>query len=243
MRLSFRPARFLLRKLGLEVSYAKYSPRFSDRKVYDTLLRGSPVRTIFDVGANIGQTARLFSAEFPQAQIFCFEPFHKNFEILQRRLLPLANTKAFQVALGDSHGTRDVLVDNLAGSPYNSLTRKRQSILEKSRAVVERVVEMRGDDFCKAHKIQVVDILKTDTEGFDLEVLAGFRGMLTSKQVRSIVIEVGFLGDQAHTSLVSASGFLNNFGFDLAGFYESIYTDVGTVEYTNALFVLGQNQA
>jgi len=218
MRLSFRPVRLLLRKLGLEVTFAKYSPRFSDRKVYDTLLRGNPVRTIFDVGANLGQTASLFSTEFPQAQIYCFEPFHKNFEMLQRRLVPLANARPFRIALGDLNGTRDVFVDNMPGSPYNSLSRERQSNLEKSRAVVERVVEMRGDDFCKAHKVQVVDILKTDTEGFDLEVLSGFREMLTSKRIRAIVVEVGFLEDRAHTPLLSSSEFLTDFGFELAGF-------------------------
>ena len=33
-----------------------------------------PVRCVFDVGANVGQSARKFMAAFPRADIYCFEP-------------------------------------------------------------------------------------------------------------------------------------------------------------------------
>jgi len=96
---------------------------------------------------------------------------------------------------------------------------------------------MKGDDFCKIHHISKVDILKTDTEGFDLAVLLGFAEMLSSKRIAAICIEVGFLCDESHTLLRKATDALTSYGYGLAGFYESIYSSRGALEYTNALFV------
>lgn len=238
MHVSFRPLRVLLRQIGLEVSYAKYWPLLTDRKVYATLLPDTPIKIIFDVGANIGQTAERFRSSFPQAEIFCFEPFRKNFEALKQNLGRQPKIKPFQIALGDFSGQKDLLVDNLPGSQYNSLASWRQQRLKGASSTIERVTCSRGDEFCKLHRILKIDILKTDTEGFDLPVLTGFSGMLRSKKVAAVCVEVGFLTDQSHSSMRAITQFLTGFGYELAGFYETVYSSGGRVEYTNALFVL-----
>lgn len=237
MRISLRPLRMFFRRIGLEVAYARYWPWLTDRKVYKTFLPNTPIEIIFDVGANIGQTAKLFRASFPGADIFCFEPFHKNFETLKENLSRQPRTRSFQIALGDFSGVKEVLVDNIPGSQYNSLAPGRQFQLQGSSFTVERVKCMKGDDFCKIHHISKIDILKTDTEGFDLAVLTGFAEMLSSKRIAAICIEVGFLSDTSHTPLRNVTDVLADYGYGLAGFYESIYSCRGALEYTNALFV------
>lgn len=237
MRFSLRPIRNLFRKFGLEVTYAKYSPRSTDQKIYKAFMPCRPIEIIFDVGANIGQSARSFRESFPHAKIFCFEPFDKIFRILQKNLGRTSDIKLFQIAFGDLPGQRDVLIDDLADSQYNSLTLSRQADLQGKSPCIERVTCVKGDDFCKNQDISRIDILKIDTEGFDLEVLRGFSGMIKSKKIGSICVEVGFLEDQGHSSLDKVMCFLQPLGYRLAGLYDSSYSSRGNLEYTNALFI------
>jgi FkbM family methyltransferase len=237
MRISLRPFRLILRQIGLEVAHAKYCPSLTDRKVYETFLPDAHIKVIFDVGVNIGQTAKRFRANFLKADIFCFKPFCENFESLKRNLSRQPNTRPLQIALGDFSGAKDVLVDNIPSSQYNSLAPERQPLLQDQACTIERVNCITGDDFCKVHHIKRIDILKTDTEGFDVAVLLGFAGMLSEKKISAICIEVGFLSDTSHTPLRNATDVLADYGYGLAGFYESVYSCRGALEYTNALFV------
>ena len=41
---------------------------------YDLARRGIDLRTILDVGANVGQSALTMLETFPKAEIHCFEP-------------------------------------------------------------------------------------------------------------------------------------------------------------------------
>jgi FkbM family methyltransferase len=170
----------------LEVAHAKYCPSLTDRKVYETFLPDAHIKVIFDVGVNIGQTAKRFRANFPEADIFCFKPFCENFESLKRNLSRQPNTRPLQIALGDFSGAKDVLVDNIPSSQYNSLAPERQPLLQDQACTIERVNCITGDDFCKVHHIKRIDILKTDTEGFDVAVLLGFAGMLSEKNALSL---------------------------------------------------------
>ena len=186
MRISLRPFRLILRQIGLEVAHAKYCPSLTDRKVYETFLPDAHIKVIFDVGVNIGQTAKRFRANFLKADIFCFKPFCENFESLKRNLSRQPNTRPLQIALGDFSGAKDVLVDNIPSSQYNSLAPERQPLLQDQACTIERVNCITGDDFCKVHHIKRIDILKTDTEGFDVAVLLGFAGMLSEKNALSL---------------------------------------------------------
>jgi hypothetical protein len=57
------------------------------------------------------------------------------------------------------------------------------------------------DAFCNRERIASIDILKTDTEGYDARVLSGARRMLSEKRIHCVVSEVGFIGDRYHTPL------------------------------------------
>src|SRR5262245_5023655 len=50
--------------------------------IQSTLFARSKVNTIFDIGANIGQTTAVYSRLFPKATIYSFEPFPMAFEEL-----------------------------------------------------------------------------------------------------------------------------------------------------------------
>src|SRR5438093_481435 len=62
---------------------------------------GRPPRTIFDVGANSGQTALEMVRQFPAARIFSFEPTPSTFARLEHNVRHLRNVTPVNIALGD----------------------------------------------------------------------------------------------------------------------------------------------
>lgn len=229
---------FLRNQAGLEVGYAKYYPVGTDRKVYDVYLPNVPIDTIFDVGANIGQTAKAFAQSHPQAQIFSFEPFERNYRILEKSLPHVSKHRSFQCALSDRNGELEILTDNVPYSQWNSLSQDKQEFLRLStEASKETVVLLTGDDFCRQHNISSISILKTDTEGHDLEVLRGFERMLKEGRIYSVLVEVGFSNDKSHSSFQSINNYLAEVNITLAGFYDISHRANGKCDYANALFV------
>lgn len=229
--------KFLQDKLGIQVAYSKYFPRITERKIYDYYC-GSPVLVILDVGANIGKTAQEFSSAYPDAEIHSFEPFLSNFESLVANTDHLKNVHCYHLALSNSTGEVDILRDNVPNSEWNSLSPTRQIRLGNSpNAISEHISTIRGDDWLLDKSFERIDLLKTDTEGYDIEVLQGFGSKLDPKFIRAIIIEVGFLRDRGHTNFQSLNEMLTQKGFLLAGFYETCHFENGKCEFSNALYV------
>ena len=80
------------------------------------------------------------------------------------------------------------------------------------------------DDFCSANKIPKIDILKIDTEGFDLNVLKGAQQMLSRGQIAFIYTEFNDCVARQGTT----GGALNEISDYLAQFkfrFVATYTD------------------
>ncbi|HEY2251131.1 MAG TPA: FkbM family methyltransferase, partial [Planctomycetaceae bacterium] len=67
----------------------------------------TPIKCVFDVGANVGQSARKFMAAFPRADIYCFEPVIECFNRLTVAVAANKRVHCHQIALGnaDAEGT------------------------------------------------------------------------------------------------------------------------------------------
>src|SRR5260370_16805923 len=70
------------------------------------LLRRQTPRTIFDVGANKGQTALVYARLFPAARLYCFEPFPDSLETFRDRCGHLPQVEACCLAVADRAGKR-----------------------------------------------------------------------------------------------------------------------------------------
>src|SRR5437867_4351128 len=80
-------------------------------------LKQFPIRSIIDVGANEGQFARAISKFFPNAHLYCLEPLPDPFKKLSEWAgSQNGKVKVFNVALGDSEGTVEML-SHLEHSP------------------------------------------------------------------------------------------------------------------------------
>ncbi|MEZ4793191.1 MAG: FkbM family methyltransferase [Gelidibacter sp.] len=194
-------------------------------------------KTIFDVGANIGQTAIHIRNNFPTADIWSFEPVKNTFNILTKNTSGL-NINCQQMALGSSMG-EIMLATNEAERPstMNSLLNNHFN----SENANEHIKVLTLDSFCVSNSIEKIDLLKIDTEGFDLEVLKGASKFLTDQSIDFVEVEVGMNPENTyHVNFVEVKQFLENFDYRLYGLYEQIHewqTNKPILRRVNALYI------
>lgn len=165
--------------------------------------------TIFDVGANIGQSAATFRRRFPRARIHCFEPAAASAARLRAR--GLANVEVHEMALGSRGGTA-LLACGRDPAAYR--------ISDDGVAPV-RVETL--DAFCADRGVSRIDLLKIDTEGHDLEVLKGAAAMIAAGRVSAFQVEAGLNPDnQLHVPFEVLKAFAEAHGFRLYGVYDQV---------------------
>lgn len=197
------------------------------------------IKTIFDVGANVGQTAQYFYNKFPEAKIFSFEPIKSTFNTLVENTSAIRNISCFNHAFGAYEGKTKVYLQKYSG--WNSLVESKNIDYN----IGSEVVEINTiNQFAKLHKIDRIDLLKTDTEGYDLEVLKGAEDFLNGNKVQFILCEVGFhKHDYGHTYFVEIHDYLNSKGFQIFDIYDTDqlyyipHHKYSRFSFCNALFI------
>jgi FkbM family methyltransferase len=149
------------------------------------LLPNFTMRTFFDVGANVGQTAVSVRHNFPEAAILAFEPIKATFEQLSGNFTGDASFRCWNLAFGVADGEATMIAKGTG-----VLNRIVPSGAEAKKNTT--VVPVRsGDSFCAETGVPEISYLKIDTEGHDFEVLRGFAGMLARQAVELLEVEAG----------------------------------------------------
>lgn len=181
---------------------------------------GYHVDTIFDVGANIGQSALGYAAAFPSSKIYCFEPIGETNEQLQRNLEGQKQILCYNLAFSDSEG-KSTMISN-STSTMNCFLRD-VSDAGLSAQETEQVHVSTLDEFCKISKINRISYLKIDTEGEDLNVLIGARGLLGENALDMIEVEAGMNpGNKYHVPLERLKEYLESYSYFIFGIYEQV---------------------
>ncbi len=194
---------------------------------------------IFDVGANTGQSSLKFLLSYPAANIYAFEPIETTFHELKSNVSNFSNIYPFQIGLGDKAEKKDiyiyehsVLSSCIPKSPITSSDNNIKSI----RIEVDTL-----DRFCLERNIDYIDLLKIDTEGFDLNVLQGAEGLLKKQAVSFIYFEffrVDRDNDETHGGrLIDIHNYLTNFGLRPIAFYTDFIHHKHTAGVYNALYM------
>jgi FkbM family methyltransferase len=233
--------RKFLRSQGYDICHVNQAGKnpFHDlRKIFGA----RKLKVVFDVGANEGQTAVECATTFPAATIHCFEPFDQAFESLVQASKPFINIKPVKAAVGEIPDTRTLFVNKF--SPTNSLL---QDSRESSAFVPEGLMANTGtvqvemitlDDYCANTKIEFIDLLKMDVQGYEQRVLRGVRRMLEQEKVPAILTEVLFTplyNDQTYFHDLYAD--LWQHGFRLTGLYNPALNEQHFLSWSDALFV------
>lgn len=187
---------------------------------------------IFDVGANVGQTAYGLIRYFPRAEIYCFEPALASFEKLKSAYGQKVH--CFQRAFGAASESRTLYVQG--DSELNTFVRNAPRHNASVRAETVQVDTI--DRFCEELGICAIDLLKMDVQGWELEVLRGANRMIDAHLVRYIYTEVGFRrADADMTHFLDLHAALEAKGYLFAGLYENFrWGDKKAVHFANALY-------
>jgi FkbM family methyltransferase len=191
--------------------------------------------TFFDVGANVGQTVLELQAAYRHSRVYAFEPFAATREILINRLKGTSGVTVVPFAMGSVPS--ELLARQNARSEMSSLLSQAAGLGDAPNELIH--IET-IDRYCAQQNIYSIDILKTDTEGFDLEVLRGASKLLSEQKVKYVYTEVSFCPDRSHlTPFMPMMELMTAWNYRFLGLYETWplhFFDEPTV-FCNALFV------
>ena len=205
-----------------------------------------PITLFFDVGANDGETAVTAFRQFPNVRVISFEPHLGTFSELMTRMSDEAHFQGVNSALGSEIG--EVEMFEYDGSKINSLTDDAQYAVrfgKKGRRIGVQCTTL--DAYCARNKIEQIDVLKIDTEGFDFKVLQGSSVMLQRHAIKFIYLEFNDLQPKEGTfggALMPIDALLRPHGYRfVASYNDYIVTDDEMFSVSNALFALPPRSA
>ncbi|WP_254563343.1 FkbM family methyltransferase [Oscillatoria sp. HE19RPO] len=206
---------------------------------YNSHLTRPSIHTIFDIGANVGQTAIKFSKKFTTSEIYCFEPVQKTFKELQANVKPYKNIHPYCLGFGKRHETKEIYI--YSKSVLASCIAESPVISSRKSCDVATLELETIDAYCQKHQISSIDILKVDTEGFDFEVIQGAQQLLENKRINFIYFEFFYVGND-HSSklggrLIDIHNFLLPFGYRPVSFYTDFIHQKHIAGCYNALYM------
>lgn len=143
---------------------------------------------LFDVGANDGQylDSALKVLRATEVRAYSFEPQPACFDTLHTRFNGARRVHLYQLALGKEPGSASLYFDATGDT-----TATLHHVADGGGKQSETVKIGTLDGFCEAERIDRIDLLKIDTEGYEMDVLLGARKMIQSGVVAAIQFEFG----------------------------------------------------
>lgn len=192
--------------------------------------------TIFDVGANTGQTVRGLVSYFPSSKIYCFEPIAATMAQLKQKFGGNALITFVQAALGSEETSVAVALHQ--DTELNTLTNvdRWNDLTGQTEIVSVNTL----DRICEVHSIRSIDILKMDVQGWELKVLAGAERMLKTKRIHFVLSEVCFSSAEDDMQYFPTfHQFIESKGFVFCGLYEPFRWGAikAQVYFANALYM------
>lgn len=192
------------------------------------ILKKKSNTVIFDIGANLGDTSLELAAKFSESTIYAFEPDPDTFNKLGLKTGHLKNICTYNLGFGNNNESKRLNINKVSGG--NSFLTVSSAIGEFAqgdwtKTIGNVEVPVRTiDDFCIEKRIHSIDLVKIDTQGFEIPILEGASTMISSEKTKLIAIEVLFV------ELYTKQGYfhevyeiLRNRGFKLVGFYNRFY--------------------
>lgn len=156
-------------------------------------LRAEGIRTVLDVGANVGTWAMMAAETLPEAQIYALEVVPATAQTLRTRTAAQPRIKCFDHGLSAETGTLSIHYNPAAStlSTFTDYPHKGAGALVECRVI-------RGDEFLDREGIGTVDLLKLDVEGAEHLALEGLRDHLRARRIRFIQFEYGKVNILTH---------------------------------------------
>jgi FkbM family methyltransferase len=153
-------------------------------------LRDKENPIVLDVGANVGGYSKDAVRINPSATVFAFEPHPLTFGRLVANIEDHRNIIPFNCAVGDRSG-RQTLYDRSSGSGtvHASIYREVIESIHQDESTGYEVKVITLDELIEEKRLGRVDLLKIDTEGYELNVLKGGTNAIRSSIFKAIQFE------------------------------------------------------
>ena len=179
---------------------------YTERKIFLKLneLLGKDIKQVIDAGAHKGEFIIKLSKLFRLKSALSFEPNPEVFKILNHKTNDLQNKKilqTFNLGLGEDNKT-EILNVNIesSSSSINKLNKDSNYFIRKYKVLnffkkenITKPIEIKIiklSDILNKYEIKEIDLLKIDTEGYELSVLTGVINNL--KNIKVIYFEHHF---------------------------------------------------
>lgn len=197
------------------------------------------INTIYDVGANVGDTVRIFHHIFPSAVIHAFEPNPTVFNKLKTRHGHNQSIVLNNVGVGNLEGNLTLNRHTNSGATSFKQPNAKTNPLYNSKIIDKidvPVITLKSYvDNLKPHSI---DLLKIDVEGFEMEVLEGISEDILEKRVKMIFIEANLVEKMLGQGLIeNVIDFLRQKNFTLYNIYTQQETNLRQLNIANLIFV------
>ena len=179
------------------------------------------INTISDVGSNIGQSENYYFKMLPKSTIYCFEPVYETFNELKKNIKS-PKTKSFNFALGEEKEMLKMRISKQHKySDSNSLNCLETT--DENYDLQEVKIETLSS-FCTKNEIERINLLKIDTEGYDLKVLRGGENLLSNHKIDFIQVEVSMNPfNTFHVSFDEIKKYLESFNYYIFSIYDQIH--------------------
>ncbi len=196
---------------------------------------------VFDVGANIGMTALELRRRFPQAKIHCYEPTPSIADELRQNVRQYGQIQVHECALGRNEGVVPLHVNRMGQtnsvlpSSEVSANLNQSPLMQETLEVIDVPMRTVASE-CRRLGLARLDILKTDAQGYDLEVIEGALG--EHLHIPLIYAEVCFF--ELYKGQPTFGQFhdrLNDLGYRLVDLYETGFRSYYYQISCNALYM------
>jgi len=175
--------------------------------------------TVIDVGANIGYFSLLAAKKIgSKGKIFAIEPMKQANNWLKKnlKLNDFKNDEVLEVAIGDKQG----IMKMYKKSESSEMIILNPTISKKDLIICGEINIETIDNIISQKKIEKVNLLKIDVEGFEYEALLGCKESFKANKIENIICEI-------HTK------YLKNRGIDEQNIYSLIQENNFSIQEFN----------
>jgi FkbM family methyltransferase len=150
----------------------------------------------FDIGANVGEYSVMLSRRCgTSGRVWAFEPVPDTYWRLRETLAlnRCGNVTPVQAAVGEKAGVVRMNLFEPQYSAWNTLGMPEMVTPQGNRVSPAKSVDVPSctlDEFCRSEKIEKINFLKVDVEGFEKAVFQGAAELLRERRVGSLCFEI-----------------------------------------------------
>lgn len=179
---------------------------------------GGEKKTIFDIGANIGEYSKMIEEKAIKLNVninlHLFEPTQSCFSILLNKF-NAENITINNFGISNENGVATIFYDKKQ-SGLASLYRRNLDSYDLKLDQKEEIKLRRLSDYIEEENILHIHFIKIDIEGHELKAFEGVESYLNGSFIDFIQFEYGGANLDSHSCLMDIYKFLNNRGFTVA---------------------------